>query len=343
MIYTRTLISMLLMALPFTGWAQDDMYFVPKKKAKTQQTTQQQYVPVEIVYDDDEPLNVTGSTRDVDEYNRRGSRYSGEAQLVQQPDGSFKYQIPANDTLYTSTQTAAVTAGSLADQAYSQGYTDGYLDGEDYSLTRRMGRFNYVSVYSSPWYIGVGYDPYWDDWYWTNSYWYGWHRPYWGYSTYWGYRPYWYGGYYGWHRPHRPYHYGGHGGRPGGYHIGGGTRYTERYRNLRSANRNYTTPRGTSSSVRSVRPGQQAPMGSRGSSYINGGAGVNTRGTRSSSSGSSMGSRSVSTPSVSSSSSSSSRSGTGGFGGVVRGGGSSGGGSRGSGGGFGGGSRGGRR
>ena len=271
------LITLFLLTLPLMGWAQDDMYFVPKKKTKTQQTTTQRSIPVEIVYADDETLDITGSTRDVDEYNRRTpATTTGEAQLVQQADGSFALQVTADDAQKMS-----------ANELYTQGYRDGYEDGEDYSLTRRMGRFNYVSVYSSPWYWSVRYDPfYWDDWYWS--------RPYWGYSGYYGY--YGYRPYYSWgwgYSYHRPYHYGYYGhhrphdaGRPaypGGGHMGRNTQYRERYSNLRTADRNYVTPRN-SSTQRSVRGGgQMAPAGSRTGSYINGGQGSSSSNSHSSS------------------------------------------------------------
>ncbi len=327
----NTLIALLLLALPLTGWAQDDMYFVPKKKAEKAVKTQRS-IPVEIVYADEEPLGISGSTRDVDEYNRRTpvtTTTTGEAQLVQQPDGSFAFQVTADDAQKMS-----------ATELYTQGYRDGYEDGEDYSLTRRMNRFNYVSLYASPWYWSVRYDPFWDDWYWG----YSWSRPYWGYSYYgyYGYyRPY-YGWGYGYHRPY--YHYGYHHrpynvGRPaypGGGYTGRGTQYRERYRNLRTADRNYVTPRN-SATQRSVRGGgQSAPMGSRGGSYINGGRGSSTTVTPSTSRSSS----SVSVPSSSRSGGSS-----GGFSGASRGGsgGGFGGGSRGGGGGGFGGGRGGRR
>lgn len=326
----NTLIALLLLALPLTGWAQDDMYFVPKKKAEKAVKTQRS-IPVEIVYADEEPLGISGSTRDVDEYNRRTPvTTSGEAQLVQQPDGTFAFQVSADDS-----------ARMAADQLYTQGYRDGYIDGEDYTLTRRMNRFNYVSLYASPWYWSVRYDPfYYDDWYWG----YSWSRPYWGYSGYYGYyRPY-----YGWgwgYSYHRPYHYGYHRrpynvGRPaypGGGYTGRGTQYRDRYYNLRTADRNYVTPRNRSTQ-RSVRGGgQSAPMGSRGGSYINGGRGTSSTVTPSTSRSNSVStSRSVSVPS-------SSRSSGGGFSGGSSRGGSGSGFGGGGGGGSRGGSRGGRR
>lgn len=362
----RTLFAAsLLLALPFSTWAQDDdMYFVSKKKDKKEQTEQKttvqpvRYVPVEIVYADESQPDVSGSNRDIDEYNRRGksSVQAGTGQLVENPDGTFSYRVSANDTLYVVNDTTAITTSYLANDLYSQGYSEGYRDGEDFAYSRRLGRFGYSSIYASPWYYDC-YDPYyWNSWYWGDPYWgyYGWHRPYWGYAGigwgyggwygYWGYDPYWYGGYYGYHRPH---HYGGghHGGGSYGHHPM--TAYGERYGNLRTANRSTRTQPGrTTASTPSVRRGQNAPMGSRGGSYMNRGGNTsnvnttqpssstrtNTSTTRSSSYGNSM-------PSTSSSS----RSGSGGFGGVSRGGGGGGGVSRGGGGGFGGGGGRGRR
>ncbi|MCR4994423.1 MAG: hypothetical protein K6A32_03445, partial [Bacteroidales bacterium] len=89
--YTRNLIAILMVLLPFNSWAQDDVYFVSKKKkTQTEQTTQQKtaddrYTPVQIVYaDGSEDAYVSGSaTRDVDEYNRR---YTYAGTLAQQPD-----------------------------------------------------------------------------------------------------------------------------------------------------------------------------------------------------------------------------------------------------------------
>ena len=223
MMNTKNLMAALaLLFLPLSMVAQDDLYFVHKKSDKATVTSKQskaddRYLPVQIVYADDADadaaVDVKGSSRDVDEYNRRGR--SDKGVLVEKADGTFTYQIPGNDTLYIMDDTLAVTTRSLANDVYAQGYNEGYQDGEDYAYTRRLNRFGYAGGYASPWYYSY-YDPfYWDDWYWGyDPYWYGgyygWHRPYWGYAGwgygwrgYWGYDPYWYGGYYGWGYPYR--------------------------------------------------------------------------------------------------------------------------------------------
>lgn len=215
-----TAVTMLLL-VPFMGWAQDDdLYFVPKKKdkkAKAEQTVQtpSRYRDVEIIYADDDAdiSGISGSSRSVDEYNRRGGSSRG-------------YRLPGDDTLYVMQDSTVITTRRMANDIYAQGYDEGYADGEDYALSRRMSRFTYGSIYASPWYYSY-YDPfywdYYDPWWGWGGYhvgYYGWTRPYWGYS--WSYSPYWYGGYYSWHRPYYGGYYGHHGGR--GYYWRGNNR-----------------------------------------------------------------------------------------------------------------------
>ncbi|MCR5780754.1 MAG: hypothetical protein K6G70_09470 [Bacteroidaceae bacterium] len=264
--YTRSLLAAFALILPLTIWAQDDMYFASSKKAKKEaaakkeaQKQAQQRATQRYTIDayPDEPLNITGSNRSVDEYNRRGysSQRGGQAELVQQPDGRFVMEVPESDSTMVSTR-------SLIGNSYERGYDEGFIDGEDYALTRRMGRFGYSSVYSSPWYYNY-YDPfYYDDLYWGTydpfyygyySY-YGWNRPYWGY-TYGYYSPYWRGyyGYYGWRNP---YYYGGfYGGYYGGWHRGGLITRTRVH-----TDPNYRSGRVSGGSVRSG-------IGGRSSSY----------------------------------------------------------------------------
>ena len=357
----RNLIAVLMFLVPLCTWAQDDVYFVPKKKAAQQERVATAVVrepEVQIVYTDGTTTSdIVGTARDVDEYNRRGGT---TGTLVQQPDGTFAYQVAPGDTLGLMNDSLAALTRSYTDSgAYSEGYYDGYADGEDYAMTRRMSRFGYGSVYASPWYWSYYSDPwYWDTyWYGYDPYWYGgyygWSRPYWGYYGYYGWR-----GYYGYYGYYDPYWYGYYGYGPyyGGHHYGNGfarrnTSYSSRYSNLRTADRNFSRGgRSGSGSATGVRRG--GTLGDRGGSYIGRGSstdrGTSTSTNRGNSSistsrGSSSTTTSRSTPtysgSSSSSSSSSSRSGSGGFGGVSRG-------SSGGGGGFsggGGGSRGGGR
>jgi hypothetical protein len=59
------LLSMTFALLPLSLMAQDDMYFVKSKKAEKKSEPSSSYVPVQETY-------YSGSSRSVDEYNRRG-------------------------------------------------------------------------------------------------------------------------------------------------------------------------------------------------------------------------------------------------------------------------------
>lgn len=91
------LVLLVLSALPLRSIAQDDLYFVPKKKVEKKVTTG---TPAKVVVDDKAPTSVykpqstpvvvkdvTGEVRDLDEYNRR---YTSR-------DNTFEFD---NDTLY---------------------------------------------------------------------------------------------------------------------------------------------------------------------------------------------------------------------------------------------------
>ncbi|MDO4212236.1 MAG: hypothetical protein Q4D23_11105, partial [Bacteroidales bacterium] len=174
--------------------AQDDVYFVPTKKAiqkerQSQRQAQQwaatddyesTYAPLEG-YDHDTwaDYRVNGSM-DVDTYNRRGNGLL----------------VATNDSV--EVDTVAV---------------DGYYGSdEDYSATGRIVRFRSprASLYASPYYDDYYYDlGYYDPWYYSTWYdmwydpWYyggyygGWMNP-WHYSGYWGWGHYGYYGHYGW-------------------------------------------------------------------------------------------------------------------------------------------------
>ncbi len=167
----------------------DDMYFVPTKE-NVAKATKNYGMPEHTYY--------SGSNRSVDEYNRRLDSYA------------YPIDSTGNDIIDFS-----AVRGVYPDSAYAQP-----SDGDDYTLTRRMTRFDgytpseaYWDGYragrwASPWYSWYDYDPwYWDSWYWHDPFyyssWYGWGYPY-RYSGW--YSPYYYGYY-------RPVVYYGGGGR----------------------------------------------------------------------------------------------------------------------------------
>lgn len=142
--------------------AQDDMYFTPKKSDKKE--IRQEKVTF-----------YNGSSRNVDEYNRRGQFASSYFNLD-------------SDTLYSDVIEFGMdsTLSSIKDSVVESGdFEYSYTPEDDYVYTRQMCRY--------------------DDFYWYDPWWYGWYGPYWYRSPYW-YSGWWYDPwydpwYYGWHRP----------------------------------------------------------------------------------------------------------------------------------------------
>ncbi len=227
--------SLIWASLPLFVAAQsnDDLYFVPKKKAETKKETvvapkQNQGTTAYSTLSSSTPVVVkdaAGNTRDVDEYNRR---YTSR-------ENTFSMQ---NDTLY------------IQEKPYGERgeWVNGFEGSQDdYEYAMRIVRFRsprYAIPVSSPLYWDVVYgafpswdwnvyddglyayvfptysNPMWWDWRWNwsiagPSWGWGWHSP-WYYSWYspW-YSPYWYGGYWGgywgpgWHHHYPYYGWGG--------------------------------------------------------------------------------------------------------------------------------------
>jgi hypothetical protein len=172
----------------------DDMYFVPTKENVAKEA-KKYGMPQNTYY--------SGSNRSVDDYNRR-AQFSYPADSV------------GNDIIDFS-----AVRGVYPDSVYSQS-----AQNDDYTLTRRMSRFDdytpneaywagynagrWSSPWRTSWYSWYDYDPwYWDSWYWHDPFyyssWYGWRYPFY-YSTWYSPRYYhsWYGGrWYGGSRSYR--------------------------------------------------------------------------------------------------------------------------------------------
>ncbi len=216
-------------SLPLQLFAQDDLYFTPKKDTKKAVKSE---VTEIAAADDDTPAYYVGSTRSVDEYNRRGHFRSYYEKVGTDSLGNDIFEFHPGDGVYP-------------DSVY-EGY-DIYPDSlynyeDDFGCTRYMEAYD---GYYGPWgYYGRGpwwwgyYGSWYDPWYYG---YYGWYSPwyYYGYYSPW----YWWGGY--------PYYHGGyahhHGGNPRGF-TGG---RTWSYRGGRSASQG--TGRIGTSTGRSVR------------------------------------------------------------------------------------------
>lgn len=160
------------LTMPLVSPAQDDMYFVPTKE-NVAKSANEYGMPRDTYY--------SGSSRSVDEYNRRGSYV--------QPIDSAGNDIVDFDA----------TAGVYPDS--------GAVGQDDYAYTRRMSRFDdyewsdpyWAGYYAGrsarwgwydPWYYGSWYYGFYDPWYYGWHYdpwfvgWHGWHGPGWGHPIY---------------------------------------------------------------------------------------------------------------------------------------------------------------
>ncbi len=194
------LLTILLGVLPLSMMAQDDMYFTPKKGAKEAKAAAVAKV------NDDKPVYHSGSSRNVDEYNRRGKF------------GSYFEKI-GTDSLGNDIIEFHSSAEDLSDTLAVYPYESVQYDPEDdYQYSRRMNWFDDFYWYD-PWYFRYsGFNPYfyglwsrWDPWYSSYYGWYsGWYSPWfqrWYDPWYrgWGYGYY---GYYGWGLPSYHVSYG---------------------------------------------------------------------------------------------------------------------------------------
>ena len=179
----RYLITLLLFVTGSTlcSIAQDDLYFVPKKKKEVRKTD----APTVNEYDN--WADNRTSSIDVDAYNRRGTS--------SKTDESAYYPEESDNESYTNRIVRFHAPGvTVVSSPY---YTE------------------YIDVYADPWYSF--YAPYgWYDYTWSSHYgWHyswGWNRPYhWYYSCY---DPWW-----GWHGHHHPsYHHAWYPHYGGGHH-----------------------------------------------------------------------------------------------------------------------------
>lgn len=178
----KNILALFLLGLISSGaYAQDDMYFMPKKTEKVVK----EVAPVEPYYE---------NRMDVDDYNRRG--FFGNQGYALSSDTT------ANDVINFSTSDSLDAAGyaGVGDE-----YDESYNPEDDYVYSRRMSRFDDFYWYD-PWYYGW-YGPYW----YGSPYWYaysGWYSPWYDPWYYGWYRPWGYGWYYSWYRPvsyYRPY------------------------------------------------------------------------------------------------------------------------------------------
>ena len=267
------LFSLMMACLPLMMVAQNannDLYFIPKKKTEKKETNKG--IPAKVVIESEKKApttvyaspgstvvvkDVEGNVRDVDEYNRR---YTSR-------DNTFSME---NDTLY------------IEEKPYNERgeWVNGFEGSQsDYEYAMRIIRFRnprYAIPVSSPLYWDVVYAlPSWewnvfDDGYYayvfptyTNRLWWDWRFNYsWGWRSSWYYNSwygpgYWYGGYWGgwphYHHHHHHYHphyaWGGVGGYWGGGHGWNGSSARNPGIHAGRYNHNYATTGASSRRV----------------------------------------------------------------------------------------------
>ena len=218
-----------LVSLPI--FAQDDVYYVPKKDTSVKTAKQTYY---------------SGSNRDIDEYNRRVKYRTNSVEVNDSDIISFDGitgEYP--DSLENENKALKKSRSS-----YSQDYDDDYVYSRE--LNRWYGLYNpwfYGPGYYSPYSYGYGfYSPYYGSYYgyydpWYSPYysgWYGyydpWYSPY--YSGWYGYyNPWYYGNYWGGYDYYRGYSYRDTGGIGAGYSNRGTTSSSSNSNGLITSNR----------------------------------------------------------------------------------------------------------
>ena len=172
------ILAMMMVFLPMTTFAQDDMYYVPKKGEKIAKPVPPKKAPPKI-----------GRDVNVDEYNRR---FRSSYDIVGKDSlGNDIIEFTSGDIVH---DTVFVYKGDENDFPYSawMGLYDGYAGWYNPWL------YPYRSYYYGHYYYGY-YDPFywglypWDPWY--SSYYWGWmpwHYGYlgWPYYNYYGYYGY---------------------------------------------------------------------------------------------------------------------------------------------------------
>ncbi len=178
------IVAVCLPVLTLAQSADDDMYYVPKKKTETKDKS---LAPVKTPVDEAEEDVVdadadyhTGQLRDVDEYNRRGSqqvrtRLVGDTLYVVSDDGE--------ETIYADVDGSKAEGKSQEPEYYY--YDDDY---DDFHYAVRLRRYHGVYLYD-PFYADFAYG-------WYNPWYYSWYDP-WCYSWHGHWHSPWYGGWYG--------------------------------------------------------------------------------------------------------------------------------------------------
>lgn len=266
----KGLMLLLMFSLPaLVGYAQyDDMYFVPtraSKQAKQKPAKTPDNVQHNVVEDTpDEVYNNPNPTRDVDEYNRRGSAYASDEDNVQpstQPDTVADGYACSKRILRFCTPTVGVAVSSplywdLCYGPYSI-YYDVYDDG------------TYAYVYPGSWGMSWSWSWGWPYYGWHSPYYWGWHgAPYWG----WYGSPYYHSWHHGWyHDWHHDWHHA-----PSRPALNRPSTYYRQTSPLARGSRATTNRLSTGASTRGL-SGNRSALSSRSTGVLRSGTSTSTR------------------------------------------------------------------
>lgn len=191
-------------ALPAIVHAQDDLYFVPTKKA-VKESGKDFGLPRNTYY--------RGSHRSVDDYNRRQKGMSRVETI--DSTGNVVTEYAGGDIIDFDGEVGRYPDTEAIDSAFS------VSPEEDYECTRKMSRFDdyaWQEGFRDGLYAGRTRSWYWGDpWYWDYPYfgYYAWGYPYYYGSWYWN-DPWYWGGWHGYHHFYGGYLAGEHSHRPSG-------------------------------------------------------------------------------------------------------------------------------
>ena len=191
--------------MPISLFAQDDMYFVPKKAEKDVAKTKNGIGGDSL--SKVKPLDVS-----VDEYNRRHMKSSYKT-LGSDSLGNDIIEFEPGDGKYPKIDTVKVYQPPMDDDDFywsaQMGLFDGYHGWYDPFFYGYFGRWGHYYDMWYPWYHPWAYGLY-DPWY--NGWYYGYYYGPWGYYGSWYLDPYYWGwgmyGYPGWGYPHYHVNYG---------------------------------------------------------------------------------------------------------------------------------------
>lgn len=211
-----SLILALLTGSAANGIAQDiydDIYYNPRDEKKTPEVKKPVSRQTVAEYPAADTYNFdSGSTRDIDDYNRRGIFAVDTTAVVQTAETPADFECTRQiERFYNPDVIVASSDPTLARVYYAEPANINIIvdPGWGWSSPYYSGYWGWSNPYYYPGYWGWG-GPWYSSWYYGSPYWawswsWGW-GPGFGYVPSWAWRPGWGGPAWGWSRPNNPRH-----------------------------------------------------------------------------------------------------------------------------------------